>query len=233
MKPIHLIGLWALVAMTGCSLSRGAPIQQHYVLGGELRSESAVPGGALTGVTVGVRRLQLASYLESPFIVIRRGGQEIQFSEFHRWGEPLGGGINDAVAAYLAAGAPFGTVDVAPWPLHEQYHYVVQLHILRFEGVAPVERSALEGEAHMLATWEIIQQRDGAVLARGTTEHRGTGWTVGDHAGLVGMLDLGLHALSADLVDRLASLGSAAALDAGAPRSGESPWPPPSLPGTP
>jgi uncharacterized protein len=209
MKRIRLIGLLALLTATGCSLSRGAPTQQHYLLGGELRQESAAPG-ALAGVKIGVRRLQLAPYLESPYIVVRHGENEIRFAQFHLWGEPLAGGINSAVAAYLTARAPMGSFDVAPWPLREQYDYVIQLHILRFEGTAPADPSAVTGEAHLRASWEIIQQRDGAVLARGTSEHRQNGWTVGDYAGLVGMLDAGLHALSTELVNRMVALASQA-----------------------
>jgi hypothetical protein len=70
-------------------------------------------------------------------LAVRRDPQEITLSEFHRWGEPLPGGISRAVVAYLTAGAPFRAVDVAPWPLREKYDYLIQLHVLHFEGVAP------------------------------------------------------------------------------------------------
>ena len=46
----------------------------------------------LGDIAVGMRRLQLAAYLESPSVVVRRGdrAQELDLSEFHRWSEPLG-----------------------------------------------------------------------------------------------------------------------------------------------
>lgn len=209
MKTRRLIVLCALAGLTGCSLSHGNPPLRQYVLGGDRVQGSGAPHPGLAGRTVGVRRLQLAAYLESPAIAVRRGAQEITLSEFHRWGEPLSGGISRGVAGYLAAGAPFRAVDVAPWPLREKYDHLIQLHVLRFEGVASAEPAASEGEAHLLATWEIIRQRDGVVLARGTTDYRKDGWRVGDYAGLVALLDAGLHVLSKDLMTSLEKLGAA------------------------
>lgn len=208
MKTTRLIVLCALAGLAGCSLSHGEPPQRHYVLGGNRVQGSEAPRPGLAGLTVGVRRLQLASYLESPSIAVRRGPQEITFAEFHRWGEPLPGGISRAVAGYLTAGAPFRAVDVAPWPLREKYDHLIQLHVSRFEGVAPADPAATGGEAHLLATWEIIRQRDGEVLARGTTDYRKDGWRVGDYAGLVALLDAGLHVLSNDLMTSLEKLGA-------------------------
>ena len=210
-NALRLIGLCAVVALPGCSLSRGAPAQQHYVLGGGLLQENEAPSsGALGGLAIGVRRLQLASYLQSPSVVVRRGAraQEISLSEFHRWGEPLGEGINRALAGYLAAKAPFPVVQVAPWPLRAQHDYLVQVDVLRFEGVAPEELAGTKGVAHLLATWMIIRPGDGEVLARGTTDYRESSWRVGDHGHLVTLLDAGLSVLSENLVAGIAGLGA-------------------------
>jgi uncharacterized lipoprotein YmbA len=131
--------------------------------------------------------------------VIRRGPNQIEFSELHRWGVPLGGGINEAVAGRLFQRGSFKSVDVAPWSPGERPDYLIQLDVVRFEGLVPEEGTSLEGEARMLIRWEIIRPADGAVLTRGTTDHRPDGWNVGDYAGLVTLLDAGLGALSDDL----------------------------------
>lgn len=207
-SPIRRILPLVLIAVTGCfSLGRNAPVPQHYVLGGAGPRGEETVSTAPARVTVGLRRLQLAPYLATSFVVVRRGSNQITFSEFQRWGEDLGGGINRAVAGYLAARSPFPRLDMAPWPLGTQHDYLIQLHVLRFEGVATEEPSAGEGEVHMLATWEIIGQRDDAVLARGTTDYRKDGWRVGDYAGLVVLLDAGLEALANDLATGLEKLG--------------------------
>lgn len=212
MNARRLTVLCALAGLAGCSLSHGEPAQRHYVLGGSPgQGSAAAPRPGLAGLAVGVRRLEVAPYLESSSIAVRRGPQEITLSEFHRWGEPLSGGIGRAVAGNLTAGARFRAVDVAPWPLREKYDRLVQLHVLRFEGTASAEPAASRGEARLLVTWEIIRQRDGEVLARGTTDYRRDGWRVGDYPGLVALLDAGLGVLSDDLMASLETLGPAAA----------------------
>jgi uncharacterized lipoprotein YmbA len=210
MDATRLIGLYGLLVLTGCSLNRGAPPEQHYVLGGGRFQESAAAARDLGDIAVGVRRLQLAPYLGSNSVVVRQGSraQELSLSEFHRWSEPLAEGINRAVAGYLTAGAPFRVVDVAPWPARAQHDYLIELHVLRFEGVAPAGPAATEGEAHVLATWAIVRPSDGEVLARGTTDYRKGGWRIGDYAALVALLDAGVYALSADLMSSLESLAA-------------------------
>lgn len=206
-RTVRLISLSAVAVLSGCmSLGRGEPAQQHYVLGGGLPQTSEATTADLPGLTIGVRRLQLAPYLETPFILVRRGPNQIGFSEFHRWGEALSAGINRAVAGYLRERAALRAIDVAPWPAGERYDYVIQLHVLRFEGVSQGEPPAGEGEVALLVNWEIIRQLDGAVLERGTTHYREDGWTVGDYAGLVKLLDAGLHVLTDQLTSTIAAL---------------------------
>ena len=206
---LRLLGLCALVGFSGCfGLNRGAPQQQQYVLGGGSQTASEAAPRVGPGLSVGVRRLELAPYLESNLIAVRRGTQEIRYAEFHQWAEPPEGAINRALAGYLAAAAPFRVVDVAPWPVRQEYDYLVQLHVRQFEGVTANDPAALEGEARLLATWEILRQADGAVLARGTTDYRKAGWRVGDYAGLVTLLDAGVRELSAELTASLQQLAA-------------------------
>jgi hypothetical protein len=210
LRAFRLIGLCLAASQAGCSLNRGAPPAQYYVLGGGASRASTAAAHDLGAIAVGMRRLQLAAYLVPTSVVVRRGdrAQELDLSEFHRWSEPLGEGINRAVAGYLTAGAHFRVVDVAPWPAGAEHDYLVELHVLRFEGVAPEDPAATEGEAHVLATWAIVRPADGEVLARGTTDYRKGGWRIGDYAGLVALLDAGVYALSADLLGSLESLAT-------------------------
>jgi len=199
-KVTWLVCLTAMVGSSGCfGLNRGAPPLNHYVLGGGGSHQVAIPTGDPAGISIGLRRPQVASYLDTPLIVVRRGLHQIGFSEFHRWGEQLGGGIGRTVAGHLSAHASFSAVDLAPWGPRERHDYLIQIHLLRFEGQTSDEGAPAEGQAHVLATWEILRQADGAVLTRGTTDYRGDGWRVGDYPGLVTLLDAGLGVLAADL----------------------------------
>jgi uncharacterized lipoprotein YmbA len=205
----RLVLLAGLVTLAGCfSLSRTETPQRHYVLGGDRLQPSAPAPGDLAGLTIGVRRLRLAPYLEAPFLVVRQGASRISYSEYDQWGEQLGGAINRVVAGHLATRPSVRAVDVAPWPGRQQYDFLVQLHVERFEGLAPEDTAVVEGEVHVRVTWEILRQRDGVILARGATDHRDPGWRVGDYAGLVRSLDAGLHVLTEDLASTLSSLGA-------------------------
>ncbi|MQA91522.1 MAG: hypothetical protein GEU90_15070 [Gemmatimonas sp.] len=206
-RTAAVVGALALLAIGGCSLGRGAAAPQHFLLGGETAGEGAsAPRPELDGMSVGVRRLQLTSYLDTPFIVVRRGGEEMTLSEFNRWGEPLDAGINRAVAGYLTAAAPFEAVDAAPWPARTEHDYLIELNVLRFEGVAPADPLATAGEVHILTQWQVLRPADAVVVTRGTSDFRQAGWVVGDHAALVALLNSGLRALSADLLTSLATL---------------------------
>ena len=206
-KRNGLVVVLVLFTLGGCfSLSRKTPVLEQYVLGSPAAEVKAAPPDQ-SGFTIGLRRLDLAPYLAIPAIVVRRGNQQIVTSEFHRWGEELSEGINRAFARFLAAEPSVRAVDIAPWSVRSRYDYLIQLHVLRFEGAAAKQIAVTDGEARVVARWEIIRQLDGAVLARGTTDHAERGWQLGDYGGLVTLLDKGLNAMARDLGACMARLG--------------------------
>jgi uncharacterized lipoprotein YmbA len=192
----------ALLMTAGCfKLARVTPPLEQYVLGTTAPAPPAAPAATVrdsVGLTIGVRRLDLAPYLATPSIVVRRGAR-IETSEFRRWGEDPAAGISRAFARYLGAEPRIGAVDVAPWAARSSHDYVVQLHVTRLEGVAPEDTAATSGEVHLLTSWEIVRPQDGAVVARGESDHREKGWRVGDYASLVALLDGGLARVSRDV----------------------------------
>lgn len=202
--------LCVLLTQAGCfKLGRDAPVLQQYVLrGGGAQAEATAPQ-RVGGTIIGVRRLDLAAYLASPAIIVRRGAHGIVTSEFHRWGDDPGEGINRALAAHLRASPAVGAVDVAPWTPRTPHDYLVQLHVMRFEGVA--QEAATTGDAQLLATWEIITPEHGLVLARGKSDYRQQGWLVGDYGALVTALDDMLNDVSRDVTACIARLPALAA----------------------
>jgi len=203
-RAIRLFVLSSLLALAGCfSLSREAPAQKYYVLGAGWEAESAEEAPAVADAVIGLRSPRIAEYLRTPFIVVRSGQSQIGFSQFDRWGEGLASGVNRTVAGHMLTRAPQLRVEAVPWPEGVRPDYLIQLHLTRFEGVAPEDSSASEGEAHLLASWEILRREDGARVAHGTTEVRESGWTIGDFDGLVTLLETGLVTLAHDLVAAL------------------------------
>ena len=204
-RSTRLLVVAVPLLLAGCfKLSRETPPVRYYALGGGTAGAtvaSAAPAGtpatSRSGLTVGLRRLELASYLSVPEVMVRRGANRLDASEFHRWGGDIDEGINRAVAMYLASAPPVRAVDVAPWPARVRHDFIVQLHVSRFEGVA--DSAAAEGRVHVLAGWDIIRPLDGAVLMRGSTDDRGGAWRVGDYAGLIAGLDAAVSRVARDI----------------------------------
>jgi uncharacterized protein len=195
--------LSVLLTAMGCvSLGRESPPLEQYVLGGGHAEGGAAPSQDGAGMTIGIRRIGLASYLATPSIVVRNGANQIVVSDFHRWAEDVGEGINRAVARHIAAAGAVRAVAIAPWGVRAQHDYLLQLHVTRFEGM--VDALAAEGSARVTATWEVIRAEDGTVAARGGTDFLRGGWRVDDYAALVVMLEAGLEELATDVLGCLA-----------------------------
>jgi hypothetical protein len=208
-RTLRTPGICALFTVTGCfTLAYPTPPVEEYVLGAGPSAAAAAPARDTGGVTIGLRRLDLAPYLSTTAIVVRRGSR-IVTSGFRRWGEEPSAGIMRAVAASLGASPTVLAVDVAPWSVQAQHDYLVQLHISHLEGVAAEDLTATEGEVHVMASWEIVRSQDGTLVARGETDRRETGWKVGDYLGLVTRVDKGLTGIASDLAACLVRIAAA------------------------
>lgn len=167
-----------------------------------------------TGLTIGLRRPQVASYLDASRIVAREGPNKIRFVEDHRWGEDLDRALNRIVALNLERQEGIRAAEAVPWPEGFDHDYVVQLHVLRFEGVGPPppgpeadeDAPVPEGHSMMVVRWKIFASDSEQVRAQGTTRHRDGGWRVTDYADLAAKLDTALIVLADDLGARLRTL---------------------------
>jgi uncharacterized lipoprotein YmbA len=174
---------------------------------------SDAPSSDTTGLRVGLRQPRMASHLAATRIVTRRGPHRIRFSEFHRWGEDLNRGISRTVAHALVTKDGIQSVEVVPWPKGTAFDYVVQLHVLSFEGVGPppdpdMDKDAPppEGHSQMTVEWKILDTEGDTVLERGRTRYRTEGWTVGDYDALASSLRDGLSVLADDIGAQLTTL---------------------------
>jgi uncharacterized lipoprotein YmbA len=206
MKMARLACVGVLVGVAGCvSLARSEPPQEHFVLGAGTALPDSTPPEVTLDLAVGIRRPKVASYLASSYMVVRRGANQVDFAEFSRWGEPLEAGVNRVVARELVAHG-LREVAVAPWPAQARFGYLIEVDVVRFEGLAPVDPDSEEGGVHVLANWTVSRPLDGSTLVRGTTDYRRQGWSAGDYPGLVALLDEGLGVLADDLAAALAGL---------------------------
>ncbi len=203
-RAMCLLAIANTFTLAGCvKLARESPKLQRYVLGGGSSGAMATPTtgappAARGALSVGLQRVELASYLSTPAVMIRRGANQLVTSEFHRWGGELDQGINRAVGAYLAESPRIRDVDIAPWTARARHDVLVQLHVTRFEGVV-ADSTSTDGRVHVMAGWDIIRPFDGAVLVRGRTDDRGGAFRIGDYAALVTGLDAALTRVARDI----------------------------------
>jgi len=214
----RIIAVLAVAALAaGCvDLEPRQSNMRYYVLAGENpppADTATSPEDEAAGLAIGLRRLRIASYLDTPTIVTRMGPHEVHFAEFHRWGEDLPRAINRSVARHLTMHDGIARVDVVPWPERTEHAYVVQIHVFRFEGEAPppppgeevdpdergLRRVGEPGTVHVVATWEVVDPDTETVVVQGRTEEALEDWTVGDYGTLVQRLDESLRALATDI----------------------------------
>lgn len=211
-------GRWALalvllsLSVAGCVrlLEPRTSDATYYLLD---RAQQTAPDLAdTTGLSVGLRQTQLASYLDATRIVTRRGPHRINFAEFHRWGEDLSRGISRTVARGLEAHSAIHSVETVPWPKGSTFDYIVELHVLGFEGVGPPPNPNAddvpppEGHSQMTVQWTLRHPEADTVLVRENTHHRTEDWRVNDYEALVANLGQGLDVLVDDVGTELQTL---------------------------
>ena len=104
----------------------------------------------LNGTSFYVRQVELASYLEGRGLVSRAESNKVEFSNLHRWGEPLDEGIARVVAKNLSI--VLGTLNYSAYPHRKkpQGDLEIGLHIERFEKI-PGSKVTLVG------TWQLFR----------------------------------------------------------------------------
>jgi len=189
----------------------------YYLLDGASGPDSVstkTSSSDTTGLQIGLRAPRLAAYLDETRMVIRRGPNTIDFSEFHRWGEDLDQGTGRAVAQELESHPGIGSVEMVPWARGATFDYVLQLHVFHFEGVGPRppgpdaddDAPVPEGHTQMSVRWTILDPATERILARDRTEHRERDWPVTDYRALASRLGNSLQVLADSIGARLETL---------------------------
>lgn len=146
-----------LLMAAGCSI----PIPQaerdptrFYILSSGQPAPSAP---AAQGPAVHLRAVEVANYLQSRPLIIRRGDNEIEFREFARWGEGLDQGVARVLREeLLARGAAAAVLAPGLRAPGVKYDYELSVRVLACEGAA-------DGQILFRAIWELA----GADAAQG------------------------------------------------------------------
>ncbi len=155
---------------------------------------------AATGDTVlGLRNLEVAAYLRSRSLVVRKGENEVDFREFARWGEALDAGLARTLRENLLAADTVAQVAVVPFSLELVRDYDVTVRVLACEGDT-------DGRVHFRAGWELWSTGAGAeVVERGDFIAAGLTWDGRSEASLVAGLSRAVAGLSAEIAAALSA----------------------------
>jgi len=138
--------------VSGCSLlsAPNVPTTRYFVLTSDRSLGAANP--ARDGISLGMGPFSFPSYLNRPQMVNRTDANQIVFSQFNRWAEPVADGFQRILAENV--GRVVGTSQVVTFPWYEiPLEYQVKGEVLRFESNA-------DGEAVLEAIWTVLRLED-------------------------------------------------------------------------
>jgi len=155
----------ASISLASCAVSDST---LYYALGRvgagrtESRASTSTPLSSAAGTAaegIGVGPVIMPGYLDRIQVVTRSGTDQVEFSVFRRWAEPLDDGIARVLAEEIGARVPTERIVTYPWRgvLARALQYRVVVAVLRFDGRLGVDVT-------LDTRWRILG-RDGAELA--------------------------------------------------------------------
>jgi uncharacterized lipoprotein YmbA len=153
-------------------------------------------------LNIGIRRPEIASYLNTPLIVVRDGPAQVDFSGYHRWGESLAQSMARVLRSNLAA-LPW-TQRVATFPTTQpgDFDFEIGLDVLALEGFRGVEGAG----ARLEVEWRLYAGGDRQPLDQGRFLRQPDGWDGRDYAALALLLREASAELAAELAQRIQNL---------------------------
>ena len=165
--PLVLLGAGlGLLGSAGCQILPEAQSDptRFYVLSATTAAAAPAAGAPV----VRVRSIEAAEYLRARPMIVRRGGNEIEFREFARWGEPLEAGVGRVVREeLLARGA--ASIVLLPGGRRETATatFELGLRVLAAEGGS-------DGSVQFRAGWELLATLSAVLSGMAITSIRAT-----------------------------------------------------------
>lgn len=198
---LPMISLCAL-ALAGCSLlpAPSSDPTRYYVLNRGV-PDVTQPAKSEKALVLGLKRIEIAPYLNGKDLVVREAGNEITYHSFSRWAEPLGTSVGHALADRLGASPQVSRVYTQPFPFEVVRDYDVAVIISRCEGERRVDGRTV---ASLVAVVEITEAgAGGALVLRKTFTAPEQAWDGKDFGALAIALSAGVDALGAELANSL------------------------------
>ena len=145
------LGLLLIVFLLSACSSK-TPSVTYYTLNTlpamQQENSGAVPGEE---IAIGIGPVDFPEVLDRPQIVTRKGQNQIEISEFHRWASSFQRDFSRVLAKNIAILLPTSRVGIYPWAEQFSPTYRVKLDIEQFDGIL--------GEHVLLnVTWSVTDQ---------------------------------------------------------------------------
>ncbi|MGW8188022.1 MAG: PqiC family protein [Desulfobacterales bacterium] len=155
LKTILSTGL-LLTFVAGCA--GPSPRSNYYLLNALPDQETGqTTTAASDGLSIGIGPVSWPDYLDRQQIVIRTGPNEITFSEFDRWAEPLKNNFMRVFKEDLVERLRTDNIFIYPWLPDVVFEFQVSVEVTRFE--------ARQGDSTSLdVQWMILRAHDREVV---------------------------------------------------------------------
>jgi uncharacterized lipoprotein YmbA len=125
--------IFLVVLLTGC---RGTtPPVNFFALNAAYPKDSMAEGIAKSNeLTIGLGPLVLPEYLDRSQIVTRKGLNQLEVNEFHRWAGTLEGEFFRVLTENLSALTGTDRIEIYPFRGHFEPEFIIGLKVFAFEG---------------------------------------------------------------------------------------------------
>lgn len=150
-----------LIWQWGCAHTESA---KFYVLNSltgshsETKTEEIRPKAVL-----GIGPINLPEYLDRPQIMTRTGGNELEYTEFHQWAEPLKDNFARVLGENLSVLIETNQIHQFPWRRSAEIDYQLKVDVINFDG-------NLEGDSVLTVRWTLYgKDPDKALILKKST----------------------------------------------------------------
>lgn len=195
---LHVL-MGGVVLLAGCNVLPEAQLDptRSFILSTPV--VGARSSNAADAPTVHLRSVELANYLRTRSLIVRKGQNEIEFREFAQWGEGLDLGIARVLREALLASGRAGLVQLpgSRTGSDGSSNAELRIRVLSCEG-------NLDGGINFRAVWELSANGAAGPVTRGDYHATGLSWDTKNEASLAAGISEAVTVLAADIAASLA-----------------------------
>lgn len=156
------------------------------------------------GLVLGLRRIRVADYVQTPGMVVRTGEGQLRYASYHRWAESLDRGAARLLREELRRKPAITSVYFFPEAGRETVDFEVEVQLLACDAV---ERDDGTGGYLFRASWSVYDPDEGRLIATGDFAKRGN-WQPGDYAAFARAISRAGSELGNEIAEALETLAA-------------------------